>query len=51
VVLGPLWMWLIYREQPDGLTLVGGTVILSAVLVHAVADLRPASIAVRAEPS
>jgi drug/metabolite transporter (DMT)-like permease len=51
VVLGPLWMWLIYREQPDGLTLVGGAVILSAVLVHAVADLRPASIAVRAEPS
>ena len=32
VVLGPLWMWLIYREQPDGLTLVGGAVILSAVL-------------------
>ena len=24
VVLGPLWVWLIYREQPDGLTLAGG---------------------------
>jgi drug/metabolite transporter (DMT)-like permease len=51
VVLGPLWMWLIYREQPDGLTLVGGTVILAAVLVHAVADLRPGAFAMRAEIS
>jgi drug/metabolite transporter (DMT)-like permease len=50
VVLGPLWMWLIYREQPDGLTLVGGTVILSAVLVHAVADLRPATLTARSDP-
>jgi drug/metabolite transporter (DMT)-like permease len=49
VVLGPLWMWLIYREQPDGLTLAGGAVILTAVLVHAVADLRPTSLAVQAD--
>jgi drug/metabolite transporter (DMT)-like permease len=51
VVLGPIWMWLIYREQPDGLTLAGGAVILAAVLVHAVADLRPAALTVRAETS
>ena len=51
VVLGPIWMWLIYRDQPDGLTLAGGTVILTAVLAHAVADLRPAALAVRAEAS
>ena len=43
-------MWLIYREQPDGLTLVGGAVILSAVLLHAVADLRPASLTARSDP-
>ena len=24
VVLGPLWVWLLYREHPDGLTLAGG---------------------------
>jgi drug/metabolite transporter (DMT)-like permease len=51
VVLGPIWMWLIYRDRPDGLTLAGGAVILSAVLVHAVADLRPEALAVRAEAS
>jgi drug/metabolite transporter (DMT)-like permease len=50
VVLGPLWMWLIYREQPDGLTLAGGTVILTAVLLHAVADLRPATLTARSDP-
>ena len=27
IVLGPLWVWLIYREQPDELTLAGGSVI------------------------
>jgi drug/metabolite transporter (DMT)-like permease len=42
VVLGPLWVWLIYSEKPDALTLVGGSVIVAAVLLHAVAELRPA---------
>ncbi len=43
VVLGPLWVWLIYREKPDALTLVGGSVIVAAVLLHALAELRPAA--------
>jgi drug/metabolite transporter (DMT)-like permease len=51
VVLGPIWMWLIYREQPDRLTLAGGAVILTAVLAHAVADLRPTALGVRAGAS
>lgn len=42
VVLGPLWVWLIYSEKPDAATLVGGTVIVAAVLLHALAELRPA---------
>jgi drug/metabolite transporter (DMT)-like permease len=40
VVLGPLWVWLIYREDPGALTLAGGTVIIAAVLLHALAELR-----------
>ena len=47
IVLGPLWVWLIYREQPDALTLAGGAVIMSAVLLHAISDLRPAPLAAR----
>jgi drug/metabolite transporter (DMT)-like permease len=46
VVLGPLWVWLAYRERPDGATLVGGSIVLCAVLLHAASewlgDLRPA---------
>ncbi len=43
IVLGPLWVWLIYREDPDALTLLGGAVIIGAVLLHAIAELRPAA--------
>jgi drug/metabolite transporter (DMT)-like permease len=34
-------VWLIYREEPDTLTVAGGSVIVAAVLLHALADLRP----------
>jgi drug/metabolite transporter (DMT)-like permease len=43
IVLGPLWVWLIYREEPDALTIAGGSVIVAAVLLHALAELRPRS--------
>jgi len=49
VVLGPLWVWLIYRENPGALTLAGGAVIVAAVLLHALAELRPASLRARSE--
>jgi RarD protein len=32
VVLGPLWVWLAYRENPGAATLVGGGVVLAAVI-------------------
>lgn len=35
VVLGPLWVWIVHTEQPPLLTLVGGAVILAAVLLLA----------------
>ena len=35
VVLGPLWVWLFLSEQPATATLVGGIVVLAAVLVQA----------------
>jgi drug/metabolite transporter (DMT)-like permease len=36
VVLGPLWVWLAYGERPSAATLVGGAVVVAAVLVQAV---------------
>jgi drug/metabolite transporter (DMT)-like permease len=35
VVLGPLWVWLFLGERPATATLVGGAVVLAAVLVQA----------------
>jgi drug/metabolite transporter (DMT)-like permease len=37
VVLGPLWVWLAYSEQPNAPTLVGGVVVTAAVVVQATA--------------
>ena len=33
-VLGPLWVWLAHGEVPSGRTLVGGTVVIVALLAH-----------------
>jgi drug/metabolite transporter (DMT)-like permease len=37
VVLGPIWVWLGFGEVPSTLTLVGGAVLLGAVVVQALA--------------
>ena len=49
LVLGPLWVWLLYREEPDAVTFIGGSVIIAAVLLHALAELRPATFRPRSE--
>jgi drug/metabolite transporter (DMT)-like permease len=38
-VLGPLWVWLAVGEQPGAFSLIGGAVILSALIAHTAADL------------
>jgi drug/metabolite transporter (DMT)-like permease len=38
-VLGPLWVWLILNERPATATLIGGTLILAALLTNTVVDL------------
>lgn len=38
-VLGPLWVWLAIGERPGLFALIGGAVILSALVAHTVADL------------
>jgi drug/metabolite transporter (DMT)-like permease len=35
VVLGPLWVWLALSERPSTTTLVGGTVVIAAVVMQA----------------
>lgn len=33
-ILGPIWVWLIHSEVPSGRTMVGGAVVVTALLVH-----------------
>ena len=33
-VLGPIWVWLVHREVPGSRTLVGGAVVVVALLLH-----------------
>ena len=44
-VLGPLWVWLVISEQPDANTIIGGAIVVGALLVHAIWRMRPANTA------
>ncbi len=39
-VLGPIWVWLAVGENPGAPTLIGGLVVLLAMIVHTALDLR-----------
>jgi drug/metabolite transporter (DMT)-like permease len=46
VVLGPLWVWLAVNERPTTATLIGGAVVVVAVVIQALGSGPP-----RAEPA
>ena len=39
-VLGPVWVWLVFGENPGALSLLGGAIVLLALAAHTAADLR-----------
>lgn len=41
VVLGPVWVWLFYRENPGLATLIGGAVVLGAVVYQSTERAAP----------
>jgi drug/metabolite transporter (DMT)-like permease len=41
-VLGPLWVWLALGEEPPAATLIGGAVVLAALIANAIAIARAA---------
>ena len=41
IVLGPLWVWLVLAERPSTATMVGGVIVLGAVLVQAAVQPEP----------
>ena len=40
VVLGPLWVWLLVGEEPGRATLLGGSVVLAALVLNEIAAFR-----------
>jgi drug/metabolite transporter (DMT)-like permease len=34
VVLGPLWVWMAYRERPGTATLLGGAIVVAAIVIQ-----------------
>ena len=42
VVLAPLWVWLGVGETPSAGTLIGGAIVLAAVLAQTLSGLRAA---------
>ncbi len=41
-ILGPLWVWVLLGEHPGTAALIGGSVVLSALVLHQLLDLRRA---------
>jgi drug/metabolite transporter (DMT)-like permease len=42
VVLGPLWVWLAVDERPSTLTLVGGAIVIGAIVIQTRSEPSPA---------
>ena len=40
IVLAPFWVWLVFGENPGRATLIGGAIVLAAVFIHLLGDLR-----------
>jgi drug/metabolite transporter (DMT)-like permease len=41
IVLGPIWVWIALGERPDNATLIGGAIVIAAIVVQARGDREP----------
>tara|TARA_Y100000590_G_scaffold407178_1_gene497173 strand:- start:541 stop:1398 length:858 start_codon:yes stop_codon:yes gene_type:complete len=41
-ILGPLWVWLVIKEQPSAETIIGGTIIITTIAIHSILSLKKA---------
>jgi len=39
-ILGPIWVWLVIKEQPTTKTLIGGIFIIIIIFIHTFIELR-----------
>ena len=40
VVLGPIWVWWVFSEEPSRAALIGGGIVLAAVLWHMTGEIK-----------
>jgi drug/metabolite transporter (DMT)-like permease len=33
-ILAPIWIWLIFAETPPAMTLIGGSILVTAIMAH-----------------
>lgn len=39
-IFAPVWVWLIFAEAPSRMTLIGGGIMLAAIIIHSIWELR-----------
>jgi len=39
-ILGPIWVWLVIKEQPSTETIIGGVVIIVTIAIHSILSLK-----------
>jgi drug/metabolite transporter (DMT)-like permease len=39
-ILGPIWVWLIIKEQPSVETIIGGIIIITTIAIHSILSLK-----------
>ena len=44
VILGPIWVWLIIKEQPSSQTIIGGIIIIITIAIHSFLALKKTQI-------
>ena len=44
VILGPIWVWLIIKEQPSIQTIIGGSIIIITIAIHSFLALKKTQI-------
>ena len=39
-ILGPIWVWLVIKEQPSTETIIGGAIIITTIAIHSTFALK-----------
>jgi drug/metabolite transporter (DMT)-like permease len=47
-VLAPIWVWIVFAETPTSQTLIGGTILILALLAHSLWQMRSRARAAKA---